>query len=286
MLAVLLFFAVRGVQFVSSPLPSVCRPAPLCGPRGSVCLSSPSLLFAVWLVFAVRWVLFVSSRSQVFAVRLVFAVREVLFLSSCCQVFAVLLGFVVRGVLFVSPSPSLVLGVRLVFSVCRVLFVSPSCLPSIYCGPARLCGLRGSIPLYSPITDVCSHARLCGLHGPARLSPTCMCSWSSLSLLSMRSGSSLLPPPLFCGPVCFCGPWGPNRRYSLLLLSYFLSCPPCFWSDSSSFMFTMIKSGDEIATALGWANWCDSRYIMHAHSVKREFLACDHPHILVGAEAL
>ena len=53
-----------------------------------------------------------------------------------------------------------------------------------------------------------------------------------------------------------------------------------------SFVFTMIKSGDEIANSLGLANCPDPRYITHAHSVKHEFLVRDHPPNLVGFEAL
>ena len=48
----------------------------------------------------------------------------------------------------------------------------------------------------------------------------------------------------------------------------------------------MIKSGDKIAKALGWANCSDPRYITHAHSVKHEFLVRDHPQNLVGPDAL
>ena len=48
----------------------------------------------------------------------------------------------------------------------------------------------------------------------------------------------------------------------------------------------MIKSGDEIVKALGWANCSDPRYNTHAHSVKHEFLVRDHPQNLVGLNAL
>ena len=48
----------------------------------------------------------------------------------------------------------------------------------------------------------------------------------------------------------------------------------------------MIKSGDEITKALGWANSSDPRYITHAHSVKHEFLFRDHSQNLVGPDAL
>ena len=47
----------------------------------------------------------------------------------------------------------------------------------------------------------------------------------------------------------------------------------------------MIKSGEEIATALGWANCSDPRYITHAHSLKHQFLVRDHPSYLVGPDA-
>ena len=179
-----------------SPLPSVCGPARLCSPRGSVRLSSPSLVFADWLVFAVRGVLFVSPSSQVFAVRLIFAVRMVL---------------------FVSPPPYLVFAVRLIFAVRRVLFVSPPCPPSICCDPARLRDPRGSVRLSYSSPSVCGLARLSGLQGSARLSPTSTRLWSGSSLRSVGSGSSLLPPPLFCSPVSLCGPWGPDRPSYLVL---------------------------------------------------------------------
>ena len=48
----------------------------------------------------------------------------------------------------------------------------------------------------------------------------------------------------------------------------------------------MIKSGDKIAKALGWANYSDPSYIMHAHSVKHEFFVRNHPQNFVGPDAL
>ena len=48
----------------------------------------------------------------------------------------------------------------------------------------------------------------------------------------------------------------------------------------------MIKSADEIAKALGWANCSDPRYFTHAHSVKHEFLDRDYPQNLVGPDVL
>ena len=199
------------------------------GPRSLVPPSS--LVFAVWLVFAVSGVRSPLSSLVLWSgsspVSCVWSGSSLWSVGSglvphphLCGlvrlpflVFAVQVIFAVRGVQFVSP-PSPVFAVRLVFAVRRVLFVSPPHLSSICCGPARLRGLRGSVVspppslvfavwlvfavrgvllVSLPPPSVCGPARLCGLRGPVRLSSPRPC-FAVRFVFAVR-GVQIVPPP-------------------------------------------------------------------------------------------